>query len=181
MQLNNTRRPVGYLMIAALLVLAGCGFQLRGTGVDSISLTELTISAPDRNSPTYLQLREALEDDDVRLTDDADFTLQVLGETHDRVALSYTGRASAAEVEIQHNLSFQITERQARPLVGPETLSVRRVYINDRDNIVGTAEEEELLRREMRRDMVRQMLFRLSSLSENELAARQQQLDRQTP
>ncbi|WP_304640402.1 LPS-assembly lipoprotein LptE [Pseudomonas sp.] len=177
----NPCRPLGYLMIAALLLLAGCGFQLRGTGVDSVSLRELAIAAPDPNSPTYLQLREALEEDNVRLTDAAEFTLQLIGESHDRVALSYTGRASAAEVEIRHNLSFQITDTRGQPLVGPESLSVRRVYINDRDNIVGTAEEEELLRREMRRDMVRQLLFRLSSLSERELAARSQALQQQAP
>lgn len=181
MDLNPARRPVGYLMVAALLLLAGCGFQLRGTGVDSVNLRELALSAPDLNSQTYLQLREALEDDDVLLTEAAEYRLQLLGERHDRMALSYTGRASAAEVEIQHNLSFQITDNQARPLIGPETLSVRRVYINDRDNIVGTAEEEELLRREMRRDMVRQLLFRLSSLTESQLATRRQVLDQQAP
>lgn len=181
MQLNPPRNSLGYLLIAALLLLAGCGFQLRGTGVDNVSLRELAVAAPDPNSPTYLQLREALEDDNVRLTDSTDFILQILGENHDRVALSYTGRASAAEVEIRHHLSFQITDTRGRPLVGPETLSVRRVYINDRDNIVGTAEEEELLRREMRRDMVRQLLFRLSSLSERELAARSLALEQQTP
>ncbi len=178
---NTFLRPVGYLLVGVLVLLAGCGFQLRGTGVDSVNLRELRISAPDPNSQTYLQLREALEEDNVLLTDAADYTLQLLSEGHERAALSYTGRASAAEVEISHVLRFQITNNQARPLVGPETLSVRRVYINDRDNIVGTAEEEELLRREMRRDMVRQLLFRLSSLTEGQLAARQQQLDQQAP
>ena len=54
------------------------------------------------------------------------------------------------------------------------------VIVNDTDNLTGTSEEEDLLRREMRDDLTRQLLFRLSSLSESELSAREEALDRES-
>lgn len=181
MLLKRPRHLLSCAMLATSVLLSGCGFHLRGTGVDNVTLDEIRLTAPDRHSPTYRQLVAALQSDGVRITDAADYHLQLLSDRHERVALSYTSRISAAEYEIRQHLTFQISDSEGRPLIGPETLTTQRVYVNDRDNIVGTAEEEALLREEMRRDMTRQMLFRLASLTERDLAAREQALDQLTP
>lgn len=181
MFLKRPRQLLGCAVLGAGLLLSACGFQLRGTGVDNITFEEIRLTSNILNSPTFNQLLAALESEGVRVTDVADYHLQLIDDRYERVALSYTGRASAAEIEIRQHLTFQINDSQGRSLIGPETLTTQRVYINDRDNIVGTGEEEELLRREMRRDMVRQMLFRLSGLSEGELSARERALDAQQP
>ncbi|HDZ56707.1 MAG TPA: hypothetical protein ENI17_08325 [Pseudomonas xinjiangensis] len=170
-----------YLLLGVTLFLSGCGFQLRGTGVDSIKLEQIRLSSNEINSPIYRQLRDTLEAEGVEVTDTARYHLQLLESRNERSALSYTGRASAAEIEIRQYLTFQITDTEGRVLIGPETLTTQRVYINDRDNIVGTGEEEDLLIREMRQDMTRQMLFRLASLTESDLAAREQALDSRAP
>lgn len=181
MLLKRPRHLLSCAMLATGVLLSGCGFHLRGTGVDSVTLEEIRFTAPDEHSPTYRQLHAALETDGVRITDAADYHLQLLSDRHERVALSFTSRVSAAEYEIRQHLTFQINDSEGRPLIGPETLTTQRVYVNDRNNIVGTAEEEELLREEMRRDMTRQVLFRLSSLTERDLAARERALDQQAP
>lgn len=181
MLLKRPRHLLSCAMLAAGVLLSGCGFHLRGTGVDSVTLDELRFSAPDEHSPTYRQLLAALQSDGVRITDAADYHLRLISDRHERVALSYTSRISAAEYEIRQHLTFQINDSEGRPLIGPETLTARRVYVNDRDNIVGTSEEEDLLREEMRRDMTRQVLFRLSSLTERDLAARERALDQLAP
>ncbi len=181
MFLKRPRQLLGCAVLGAGLLLSACGFQLRGTGVDNISLEEIRLTSNQLNNPTFDQLLSALQSEGVRVTDVADYHLQLIEDRHEQVALSYTGRASAAEVELRQHLTFRIMDTQGRVLIGPETLSTQRVYINDRDNIVGTGEEQELLRREMRRDMVRQVLFRLSALSESELSARERALDQMRP
>lgn len=168
-------------IVGLSLLLAGCGFQLRGTGVDNVDLDQLHITSVRPDSTIYRETRQNLEADGVRITPSAPYHLQLLNENTDRVAVSYTGRATAAEIELRSELTFIITDAQGRPLVGPETLRTQRVYVNDRDNLVGTGEEEELLQREMQRDLARQLLFRLSSLTESELSAREQALDQLTP
>ncbi len=182
MSLTTPRLLLGCAILGATLLASGCGFQLRGTGVDHVDLNELDVTAHNRYGQTYQQVLEALEIDGVNVTPSAPYQLQLLNEAQSRRAVSYTSRATPAEYELTSDLTFQIADRQGRPLIGPETLNTRRTYVNDKDNIIGTTEEEALLRNEMRGDLTRQLLFRLSSLTETELSAREQTLDQeQTP
>ena len=179
MSLTTPRLLLSCAVLGATLLASGCGFHLRGTGVDSVELTQLDVTAQNRYGRTYQQVLEALEVDGVQVTPTAAYRLQLLNEGQERRAVSYTSSSTPAEYELTSNLTFQIADRQGRPLIGPETLATRRIYVNDKDNIIGTTEEEELLRREMRQDLTRQLLYRLSSISESDLSSRESRLDQQ--
>lgn len=179
MFLNRPHQLLGCAVLGLSLLLSGCGFQLRGMGTDMVNLQELRIESPDHYSELHQGVEQALEDNGVRITSGAPYRLQLLGEDRQRVAVSYTSRSAPAEYELTNNLRFQISDTQGRALVGPETLTARRIFVTDRDNITGSNEEEALLQTELRRDLIRQMLFRLSSLSESELAARAQAREQQ--
>lgn len=181
MFLNHPRRLIGCILIGLSLALSGCGFHLRGTGVDSVQLDELQLSARNSYGELYRNIRQALRIDGVEINETAPYRLQLLEERLDKTAVTYTSRATPAEFELKTSLTFQISDDSGRALVGPATLRAERLFVNDTDNLTGTSEEEDLLRREMRDDLTRQLLFRLSSLSESELSAREQALDRQTP
>lgn len=177
MFLNRPQQLVGCVVLGLSLLLSGCGFQLRGTGVDNIKLDEIRVSSNNPFGATHRQLVEALEVDGVRISDSAAFTLQLIEEGQERRAVTYTARSTPAEYELSSLLRFQISDAQGRALVGPETLTTQRIFVNDKDNIIGTGEEESWLRREMQRDLTRQLLFRLSSMSEGQLQARERALN----
>lgn len=179
MSLTTPRLLLSCAVLGATLLASGCGFHLRGTGVDSVELTQLDVTTQERNSATYQQVLEALKLDGVRIAPTAAYRLELLDEALERRAVSYTGSSSSAEYELTNSLNYQIVDRQGRTLMGPETLSTRRTFVNDKDNIVGANEEEELLRREMREDLTRQLLFRLSSIGEGDLSSRESRLDQQ--
>lgn len=181
MLLNHPRQVIGCILIGLSLILSGCGFHLRGTGVDNIELEKLQLSARNSYGQLYRDIRQALKIDGVEITGTAPFHLQLLDEQVDKTAVTYTSRSTPAEFELQSSLTFQISDDRGRALVGPATLRAQRILVNNTENLTGTGEEEELLRREMRDDLTRQLLFRLSSLSESELSAREQALDRQNP
>ncbi len=184
MSLNRPRRLLTATLLGITLVLSGCGFQLRGTGggaLENVELRELRLSAIDNLGQTHQEVRDMLRSSGVRLSASAPYHLQLLGEQNERSAVSYTTRASPAEFQLTSRLSYQILDRQGRALVGPETLEAQRALVRDRDNVVAGSEEEELLRQEMRRDLSRQLLLRLSSLSSRELQARERELDRAAP
>lgn len=179
MSLTTPRLLLSCAVLGATLLASGCGFHLRGTGVDSVDLNQLDVTAQNRYGRAYEQVVEALELSGVQVTSTSTYQLQLLQESETRRAASYTTSATTAEYELTSNLTFQIADRQGRALIGPETLATRRIYVNDKDNIIGTTEEEELLRREMRQDLTRQLLFRLSSITESELSSRESRLDQQ--
>lgn len=179
MFLNRPHQLLGCVVLGLSLLLSGCGFQLRGMGTGTVNLQELQLESRNNFSELHQGLEQALEDNGVRVTANAPFSLQLLAEETERVAVSYTSRSAPAEYELTNHLLFQISDSQGRALVGPETLTARRIFVTDRDNITGSNEEQALLQVEMRRDLIRQVLFRLSSLSESELTARAQALDQQ--
>lgn len=181
MPLQRPRYLLSCAVLGTSLLLSACGFHLRGTGVDSVKLDELSVSARNSYGPTYQSVLEALQINGVDVRTSAPYHLQLLDEQKNRRAVTYTYRSTPAEYELTSELTFQISDRQNRPLVGPETLSTQRVYVNDKDNLIGTSEEEDLLHREMLQDLTRQLMFRLSSISASDLAAREQALDRQAP
>ncbi|MGI3131339.1 LPS assembly lipoprotein LptE [Halopseudomonas pachastrellae] len=179
MSLSTPRLLLSCAVLGATLLASGCGFHLRGTGVDNVELNQLDVTAHNRYGPTYQQVLQALEIDGVDVTPSAPYTLQLLEENQSSRAVSYTSSSTPAEYQLSSSLTYQIADRQGRALIGPETIDTQRTYVNDKDNIIGTTEEEELLRREMRQDLTRQLLFRLSSLTESELSSRESRLDQQ--
>lgn len=180
MRLNRPRQLLGYTMLSISLLLSACGFHLRGTGVDSVKLEQLNVSASNSYGLTYQSVLEALQVNGVDVRSSAPYHLQLLDEKTTQRAVTYTYRSTPAEFELTSQLMFQISDQRGRPLIGPETLEVQRVFVNDKDNLIGTSEEQLLLRREMRQDLTRQLMFRLSSISASDLAKREQALDRQT-
>ncbi|TKA90708.1 LPS assembly lipoprotein LptE [Halopseudomonas bauzanensis] len=181
MPLQRPRHLLSCAVLGASLLLSACGFHLRGTGVDNVKLEELNVTARNSYGPTYQSVLEALQVNGVDVRSSAPYHLQLLNENQERRAVTYTYRATPAEYELTSELTFQISDRQGRPLIGPETFTTYRVYVNDKDNLIGTSEEEALLHREMRQDLTRQLMFRLSSISASDLAAREQKLDQQAP
>lgn len=176
MRLQQSRHLLSCALLGASLLLSACGFQLRGTGVDSFHINELQVSALDSHSQTQPLLLDALRNNGVTVRNSAPYHLQLLGEPVYRRALNSSGRASSAEYNLQQQLVYQITDAAGRPLIGPETLSTQRAYVSDRDNLVGSSEEEALLRREMRQELTRQLILRLSHINADDLAERERAL-----
>lgn len=178
MHLQRPRYLLGCAVLGASLLLSACGFHLRGTGVDNIKLDELHVSAQNNNGPTHQSVLEALRNNGVTVRSTAPYHLQLRDEPQQRRSLSYASRSTPAEYELRRLLTFQIINSAGQPLIGPETLSTQRVHVRDRDNVTGSSEEEALLQREMREDLTRQLMFRLSRISTSDLVAREQALER---
>ncbi|MFA5678102.1 MAG: LPS assembly lipoprotein LptE [Pseudomonas sp.] len=178
MHLQRPRYLLSCALLGASLLLSACGFHLRGTGVDDIKLNELHVSARDNNGPTHQRVLEALRTNGVTINSAAPYHLQLLDEPQQRQAISYASHSTPAEYELRRRLIFQITNSAGQPLIGPESLSATRGYVRDRDNVTGSSEEEALLQREMREDLTRQLMVRLSRISAKDLADREQALER---
>lgn len=174
MRLQQSRHFLGCALIGVSLLLSACGFQLRGSGgAAGIGLDALHVSAQDAHSPTRQQLVETLQSRGVVVNSSARYQLQLLAEPVQRRAVSHASRSTPAEYELTRSLVFQIADRDGRPLIGPETLTTRRAYAADRDNLVASSEEEVQLQQEMGQDLVRQLMLRLSSMSSSDLANRE--------
>ena len=67
------------------------------------------------------------------------------------------------EYQLNQSLRFQLLDTAGKTLIPPTTLSARRDYNFDEDAVLGKAQEEEMLYRDMQDDLVQQLMRRLSA------------------
>ena len=150
---------------AALGPMVGaCGFELRRTPPMSFSRLALTGFAP--RSPLERDLREALtgQAQVVDTTAQADVVLQALSDVQEKVVVASTSASQVREVQLRLRVRFRIQTGGGRELAPEaELLLVRDLSTNESQALAKQHEETQLLR-DMRADIVQQMLRRLSAV-----------------
>lgn len=152
-------------ILTLVLSLAGCGFTLRGSVDLPAALQTLQLESPNPDSEIVREVRRMLRNNDVALVEtgtDATWRLGVGLEANSERVVSVNANARAGEYEITMSVAAQL--RRGTQTIGPETLSVSRVYLADPESAVAKNEEAELIRSELRRELAQQILRRLQSL-----------------
>ena len=148
----------------AMLVSAGCGFQLRTWELASTFET-VRIEA-DHGVDLDLDLGRALESAGVRLVDsEADVVVRLSDQRDDWRSVSVTQGARTAEYELALQVGFRVTDQEGNELAPERVLRSERVARLDRDNLVGSSDERRLLATEARTDLVGRMVRILDALS----------------
>ena len=161
------------LIIGLAGLLSACGFQLRGTGDMQFALKELDVSARDAYGDTVQQVREVLENNDVRVYPGAPYKLVIARETENRRSASYSSGARTAEYELTMGLEYEIRGAQNLLLTGNK-VEVQNYYQQDDNNLAGSDQEATQLRSELRREMIQQLMFSLQQISPERLDQLQQ-------
>lgn len=156
------------LVIGLATVLGGCGFQLRGTQVDAMSVKEMDFSARDAYGPFTTEMRTLLERSGVRIVGGAPYKLVLGRQEEDRRNASFNGSARSAEVELTATINYQIIGRNERVLID-DHMDVQKIYLQDSSNLAGSDEEARQTRQEMRRDLEQRLMLRLAQLKPAQL------------
>lgn len=145
-----------------IVVLAGCGFHLRGQV--ALPYSTLHISGPSATSVSN-SLKRVLRSSGVRLVDrqeDAELTLVILSDVREKSILSLSAAGRAQEYELRQRLSYRIITAGEPDLPAGEILSQRSISFNDAQ-VLAKESEENLLYRDMENDVVQQLLRRLQA------------------
>ena len=152
--------------LAPLIVVAGCGFQFRGTPELPPQMAVIHIKAADRYSPFYRELVTVLRRSNATLTDDpakARTVIKVLTDDTGRRLLSVTARNVPAEYEVFYRVRFSVDVDgvEAVPL---EQLALTRNFAFDETAVLGKAGEEEIIRQAIASDLVGLVTRRLTAV-----------------
>lgn len=157
-----------FLCMIVLSLVAGCGFHLRGTQGAGLSLERIHVSGANAYGEFVQELKGSLRRADTAVVEepaDAPISLRVLGEKTTRRAVATTRDITVSEYELRMAVEFELLGKGNEPLIEPMELIAERIYVFDRSSLVGSSEEEELLKEEMRRDLVRQMIQRVNAVA----------------
>ncbi len=151
--------------IAAVMLLTACGFQLRSYNLEA-NVQSFAISGMQR-AQVATPLRQALLQLGATegIAAGADVVIALLDQRSERRSVSTAGQARAAEYEIDYGIQYQLLDGQGAALTDAQWIERQRIYRIDRDNIVGSSEEQNLLRREMLQDVVGQIIRAIDLVS----------------
>jgi len=149
------------LAAAFVLMLAACGFQLRG----SANLPFETLYVPGATSGIALDLKRTIQTGtSTRVVDtpkDAQAVLEFTGETREKEILSLTGAGRVREFRLRYRVQYRVHDRKGREYIPLTTLlQVRDILFND-SIVLAKESEEQLLYQDMQRDMVQQIMRQL--------------------
>ncbi len=159
-------------MAAFVLLIAGCGFQLRGAPPVSSALQPLAVDCAD-NVPGQLcdSVREQLELGRIELksAEEADYVLRIGNFRQERRASAITLRAAAAEFTLRHMVDIEVITADNIPLIEPTNLNSSETYRYDESNVLAKQREEEALREQLHDRLAQQIIFRLAPLNEDRI------------
>jgi LPS-assembly lipoprotein len=161
------------LVMGLAVLLSACGFQLRGTGTTELAIKELDLSARNAYGETVTQLRQVLETSGVKVYSGAPYKLYLADEQESQRILSYAGAGRTGEYQVNTVLNYDIRGQGNLPLLS-DKLEVQKVFIHDGNNLVGSDQEANDARKEMRRELVQRMMLRLQQLTPTQLEQMQQ-------
>lgn len=148
-----------------MLLLAGCGFQLQGTLTTPESMERTYIQADDSRSLFYRELRRAFLDAGVEIVDSADdatATFTVYYDFTDQRVLSVSARNVPTEFEVFYTIEYGLISGETT-LLEVQDLTLTRDYTYDTTLVLGKAAEEQLMREDIVRDLVRIVMKQVST------------------
>lgn len=160
-RISRSTRHATHLAAAVLcLLLASCGFHLRGAA--PLPFETLYISgSPSFATQLARGIRAGSNTRIVSNPKEAQVTLQVVGEQNDRVILSLSGSGRVREIQLRYRISYRLTDSENRELLPTTEVQLKRDLSYSDTDVLGKEQEEALLVRDMRNDAVQQVLRRL--------------------
>ncbi len=164
------------LVMGLAVLLSACGFQLRGTGSNALSIKELDLSARDAYGEVVTQLRQTLTNSGVHVYNGAQYKLFLAREDETQRTASYAGSGRTAEYELTTVLKYEIHGTKDVLLLD-NSIQSQKTFVHDGNNLIGSDQEAEQIRKEMRSDLVQKMVARLQQLTPERLDELQAKAD----
>jgi LPS-assembly lipoprotein len=161
----NLKKFNALLLVVA--ILAGCGYQLRGSA-----------SLPDVMSVTYIkglrpysvlvdEFSRALRARNVVVASDpaaATAVLNVTGNTTEKLVQSVDFAGNVLEYEIRQTIRFSVSTPDQQALLAEQSLSLSRDFLYTSTDVLAKEREEKLVRQTLQQNLVNLAMLRIAAI-----------------
>jgi LPS-assembly lipoprotein len=150
------------LLIGSLIL--GCSFHLRGFVSMPSNLHDVAIVVENVNRDLAPLLKEQLNAYHIMVPNDpaqANYWLILENDKEDQQITSVSSSTTPRQYQMTYQVAFKLQEAHGKEII-PSTLvtTTRQLTVNS-NRMLGSSDEENTLKREMRRDAVIQILDRI--------------------
>jgi len=147
------------------LLVASCGFQLRGD--PAVGIKTLTVSQVG-GSQVAAEIRRTLSAGPTRLVPipgEAEAHLRILRELREKSIYTLTGAGRVYEFQLRLAVQYQLTVPKIDdPVIAPVEIEARRLITYVESAPIAKEAEEELLYKDMQVDLARQILRHIAAV-----------------
>lgn len=147
------------------LLLAACGFQLRGdpeVGIKTLAVSQVG------NSNVAAEIRRTLLLGPTKLVanaEKAEAHLRILGEARDKSVFTLTGKGHVYEFQLRLVVRYQLTMAgREEPAIPPTEIEARRLITYSESAPIAKETEEQFLYKDMQTDLTRQILRHIAAV-----------------
>ena len=159
------------LALGLTVLLSACGFHLRGSnGSFMLPFATMYIGLPE-TSPLAIGLKRYIRaigsTEVVSTKDGADAVLEVLSDperNRTKTILSLNKNGRVQEYQLGYSINFRVLDKAGNQLLAPTTISLVRPITFDESQVLAKETEEAALYRDMRNDLVQQIMRRLAAI-----------------
>lgn len=156
-------RPL--LVFVLVVVLAGCGFQLRQEVNLPAEYARLRLEMADPFSPLGRDLARALQRAGATLTEAGDAAvLRVPVDSIGSAPLTVGQSGRVQEYMLRYLVEVELLDADGSVVMPRQAIELTRDYTFDAAQAVGSPGEEEVVREELQREMVQAILRRLAAV-----------------
>ena len=160
-----------FRVMSMVWVLSACSgevFHLRGSEpLPAIAQQGIFVQGVDPRGDFGIALQDGLEDAGAKLKktpQDAGMLLTITNVRENRSVSGYSSTRQVREFNHSIDVDFRVNSK-ALPDVVERSVHVERSQVYDGQYVLGTSEEENMVKDELRREAVRLLLLRLQALS----------------
>lgn len=164
--LLRSRLMAASMALFCVALLSGCGFQLRGKVSLPPEMSRTYITGLPKFSEFGANLRRQLRANGaevVEAADDSTATLRITRKRSGKRILSVNDKGKVQEYELFVSIAFEV-KGQETVLLENQTINLQREFLFNEDDVLGKAQEEQLVFKDMRKDLVRLMIYRLQAI-----------------
>jgi len=152
--------------VAAAVVSAGCGFELRRA--PALRFRSVQLSGFGANSPLAGELRrQIIASNTTQVVDSASqaqVVLEALADARERSVVASTAAGQVRELQLRVRLSFRLRTPAGKELIPATEILLSRDMSYSESAALAKEQEEALLYRAMQSDIAAQVMRRLASV-----------------
>ncbi len=153
-------------LLITLLLLNGCGYQLRQAAQLPASISPIIINGIGRYTELGKEIAIRLKSDTVEVTSErseAKTMLNISRYRRQNRTLSVDASGKVAQTEIKHTLEFTLIDASGKALIPTQSIVVVRDYINTEEQKLGKVTEASQLVEGMQQELARQIITRMQA------------------